>query len=107
MFLLQCCLAASLLSFQLFALTQLVTCNSSMFKSTRNCNPLPVTSVITLNIAVTVSTQLATFDVVDKVVTPVQNGTYSASEQRLISEEEELERMMKELQETFPTTEGS
>jgi len=36
-------------------------------------------------------------------VTPVQNGTYSASEQRLISEEEELERMMRELQETFPT----
>ena len=38
--------------------------------------------------------------------TPMQNGTYSASEQRLLSEEEELERMMKELQETFPTAEG-
>jgi hypothetical protein len=36
----------------------------------------------------------------------MQNGTYSASEQRLLSEEEELERMMKELQETFPAAEG-
>lgn len=42
---------------------------------------------------------------IDKA-TPVQNGTYSASEQRLLSEEEELERMMIELQETFPPTEG-
>jgi hypothetical protein len=36
----------------------------------------------------------------------VSNGTYSASEQRLLSEEEELDRMMKELQETFPSAEG-
>jgi hypothetical protein len=35
------------------------------------------------------------------------NGTYSSSEQRLLSEEEELERMMRELQEAFPPENGS
>jgi hypothetical protein len=43
----------------------------------------------------------------DKATSAVQNGGYLAtSEQRLLSEEEELDRMMRELQETLPPSEG-